>query len=620
MKKKMILCMTALLCVTGLVVCLNSRSAEAAKKRSVNARVKGSTLTISGKGEMPSSLKIKKKKIKKIKKVVIKKGVTSIPIDAFSKYKKVQEITVSVSVKTIGQNAFGCKKLKKLTIPGKFKVRTYYGEKGDYAYNQIAGKVKTVHFNSNLSLKTAAYFRAENLIVSKKDSKYKSIDGVVYSKDGRELVRVPFRRTELNIVEGCEVFCLQAVMYGNVNSEGDTSEGCDVKKITIPASVKKVNADKYFAITDGGLSNIVPGYEYVAENLKIIVKSKQLDGQSFTELIYRLGMGIEDLMKQVPGQISCENNMYVTSDHVLLKYNGKGSTVTIPSHIKKIGDYAFFDNKRITKLILKPGVEEIGIESFSRCSPIFGKKNETLEIQFPDTLKKIGEGAFSSNVIQKIDLPPSVKDYGKGVFEGNNMRELLLPATMKIVPERFAEANRIEKLVIPDTVEKIQKEAFSSNPIKSLVIGKRVSEIGAGAFSGEASGGVIEVQGSSKGISDQAFSLTGAILIYTKGAKEKKTSLFVPFAECESSYAKKIKFEMKWSKVKGVSGYEAVLSTSKKFTKNKKKVKLKANQTKKKMTVKVKAKKDPHLYVKIRPYTMEEGRKVYGRWTKRIII
>lgn len=639
MKKRMILCMTALLCAAGLVVGLNNQSAEAAKKKSVKARVKGSTLTISGKGDMPASLRIKKKKIKKIKKVVIKKGITSIPIDAFIKYKKVQEITVPVSVKTIGQDAFSCKNLKKLTIPGKFKVRTYYGEKGDDAYRRIARKVKTVLFNSNLSLKTAAYFRAENLIVSKKDSKYKSIDGVVYTKNGKELVRVPFQRTELNIVEGCEIFCLQAVMYGNVDAESDTSEGCDVKKITIPASVKRVDADKYYAITDGGLSDIIPGYEYVAENLKIIAKSKQLDGQSFSELIYRLGMGIEDLMKQVPGQISYVNNMYVTSDHVLLKYNGKNSVVTIPSHIKKVGDYAFFDNKKITKLILEPGVEEIGKGSFSRCSPIFGKKNETLDVQFPNTLQKIGEGAFSSNVIRKIDLPLSVKDYGKRVFESNEIRELVLPATMKIVPEKFVEANRIEKLVIPDMVEKIQKEAFANNPIKTLVIGKRVTEIGESAFvnnkaqkilvpasvkkiasdsfGGEKLSGVVEIQGSSKGISSQAFSTTGGILVYAQGAREKKTSISVPSAEF--FYGEKVKVELNWSKVKGVSGYEAVFSTNKKFTKNKKKVKLKANQTRKKMTVKVKIKKDSHLYVRIRPYTMEKGKKVCGRWAEDII-
>lgn len=523
MRKNRVLIMIAVLCAVSSIALFGTQSTQAAKKKPVKATVKGKTLTISGKGAMPSSLKLKGKKAKKIKKVVIKKGITSIPINAFSKYKNVQEITASASVKSIGQYAFSCKKLKKLTIPGSFKIKTYSGDYADYAYQAVAGNVKTVVFNSNLKLRTAAYFTAENLIVKKSDPKYKSIGGVVYSKDGKELVRVPFQRKELIIEEGCETFCLQAVLYGGVDAEGDNTPGCVVRSITIPASVKRVESDKYYAITDGGFSDLIPGYDNnTVDGLKVVIKSKQLDGQSFSELVYRLGMKIEDLMKQVPEQISYADNMYVTSDHLLLKYRGKNSTVTIPSHIKKVGDYAFFYNEKITKLVLEPGVEEIGKESFYR--------------------------AFSDNVIQRIVLPPSVKKVGADIFG---------------------------------------REEFK---------------------------GTVEIQGSSKGISSQAFPTAGGLLSYTKGAKEKKTSINISSAEF--NYGKKVKVEMHWSRVKGVSGYEAVFSTDSKFKKNTTKVKLKANQTSKTITVKVKVKPKSTLYVRIRPYTMEKGKKVYGRWSE----
>ena len=195
----------------------------------------------------------------------------------------------------------------------------------------------------------------------------------------------------------------------------------------------------------------------------------------------------------------------------------------------------------------------------------------------------------------------------------------------------------IEDIIIPDSVEKISKEAFAYNSAKSLMIGNHVTEIGDRAFCGikaekvvlpssvkkvgtdvfadalikDKFKGTVEIQGSSKAISDQAFSVASGLLSYIKGAKEKKTSVEIGVVMFDY---REIKAEINWSKVKGVAGYEAVCSTNAKFTKNKKKVKLKASQTSAKITIKGNVDENSKFYVKIRPYTMEKGKKMYGRW------
>jgi hypothetical protein len=641
MRKKVVIMTTALLLTLGAATVLNGQDAQAAKKK-VKATVKGKTLTISGKGAMSSKLKVKKSKQKKVKKIVVKKGVTSIPIGAFTKYKNVTSATVATSVKTIGEKAFNCKKLKKLTIPGKFKLKTTGGDEAGYA---ISGKVDTVTFNTNLQLARAAAFNASNLVVKKSDPLYKSVDGVIYSKDGKAIVRVPFQRQEITLAKDCEVFCLQSVLYYNPDIEGDPATTCQVKKITIPAGVKQVESDRYFSSVPDGRSgdrkDMAPGYWVDASllpGLKVDVQSKQLGGQSLVELLNMLYMNIDDLMKQLPDQISLKDNMYITGDHLLLKYVGKDSTVTIPAGVKKIGVRAFYDNQKITKLVLPEGLTEIGYEAFSRCSQIFEKNPVPLQITFPSTLKKVDDGAFSSNVIRKLVLPATIGIYGRGVFESAGLEELVLPETMKVVPERLAESNILKKIVIPDSVQKIGHGAFQFNALEEIQLGKGLTEIadnafygndlkqvtipatvtkiGAGAF--EASGtikdftGNITIQGTAAAFSDQAFGKS-FILNFARGAKEAKTSAQIPIIRF---FSKKIKADLEWAKVKGASGYEIVAGTNAKFTKNKKKFTAKASAAKKTITIKGKFKHSVKLYVKMRPYTTVDGKKVYGRWSR----
>ena len=104
----------------------------------------------------------------KVKKVVIKKGITSIPDKAFFKCSNLKEVEISstvkkigcysfsgtcienvevpAGVKTIGQSAFrSTKKIKKLTLPGNFTLKTLQGH--DPGYTEAA-QVENVVFNS----------------------------------------------------------------------------------------------------------------------------------------------------------------------------------------------------------------------------------------------------------------------------------------------------------------------------------------------------------------------------------------------------------------------------------------------------------------------------------------
>ncbi len=570
MKRKTAVMTTALLLTLGAATVLTGQDAQAAKKKKVKASVKGSTLTISGKGAMPSSLKVKKSKQKKIKKIVVKKGVTSIPVKAFTKFKNVTSTTVASSVKKIGQDAFKCKKLKKLTVPGNFTIVSRKNSKGA---PWITDKINTVTFNTKLDLERAAAFDTNNLVVKKSDPNYKSIKGIIYSKDGKEIVRVPFQRSEVVLEDGCETFCLQSVLYANADIDSNSYGGCRVKKIVIPASVKKVESDRHFALSDGGL--IKRMVDRRVAGLQTDVKTKLLDDASLSQLIHVLGMSSDSLMKQLPDQISQTEGLYVSDEHTLLDYRRTDHLIKIPKGIKKIGDYAFYRYERISELSLPEGLTEIGEAAFHTSSVwSFYEDYSCLNVLvLPDSLVKIGDDAFANNEIREIKFGKNVKVIGDYAFD----------------------SNLLSKLTIPSSVEKIGSWAFARQ-------------------SGVDDTDDIVIQGSSAGFADMVFG--GGRLIYEKGPQEQKVSLSEP--DIRSLSTKKIKVLVSWTQIKNADGYELVTATNAKFTKNKKQTILEGEQDKKELTLTGKFKKTTKVYAKMRPFTYMDGKKVYGRWSQSV--
>lgn len=107
--------------------------------------------------------------------------------------------------------------MSKLSVPGNYNVKTL---PGDDAYDSISGDtiIETVKFSSSLKLDVVSTVKTNNLVVYKKDPAYKSINGIIYSKNGLNIVRVPSERTELIIEDGCQEFNLQSILYAQTDS------------------------------------------------------------------------------------------------------------------------------------------------------------------------------------------------------------------------------------------------------------------------------------------------------------------------------------------------------------------------------------------------------------------
>lgn len=546
-------------------------------KTKVTYTLKKGTLTIKGKGAMPAKMKFRRNK--KIKKVIIKKGVTSVSYEAFALCKnlnsvtipstvktigirsfygtKISKITVPSKTKTIGQGAFGsCKSLKTIVMPGDFKLKLEEDTDDKLWYvasDQSA--VDTITFNTKLKLANVSYLSANNLLVAKNDPSYQSIEGVIYTKDGKGIVRVPQKRTELKIKEGCTEFNMQSVLYNSTDSEGDEFNNCSkLKKIVIPSSVKSINKIKYKTDRADACDMHVDTIE---------IAPKDFDANSLYALGSSLGKNItiESLMKLLPDQITYKDHMYITKDHGLLKYDGKDANVEIPEEITWIAPEAFYRNETLKNVKLPSKITTIEENTFYGCS-------ELEAVVIPDQVTMIGKSAFDEcTVLKSVTFGKSLK-------------------------------------VIKD-------HAFASVNIRNFTIPSGIQKIETGAFAGINQIGTVTFEGSTKYVAADAFmNSTGIKLVYKKGIKEAQTELSYDYIIARKNGNNKVRTT--WQPVSGANGYQLKFSTDKKFKKVLKTVMVKKNVSN--ATTYVKNKKKT-LYIKVRPYQTINKKNVYGRWS-----
>ena len=125
--------------------------------------------------------------------VTIPDSVTSIVDDAFYLCVFLTSVTIPDSVTGIGEDAFkGCRSLKSVTIPDSVTTIEYGTFRGctSLASVTIPAGVTTVRTSAFDGCTSLAAFDVDD-----SNSDYKSMDGILYTKDGTELIRCPQAKT-----------------------------------------------------------------------------------------------------------------------------------------------------------------------------------------------------------------------------------------------------------------------------------------------------------------------------------------------------------------------------------------------------------------------------------------
>lgn len=185
-------------------------------------------------------------------------------------------------------------------------------------------------------------------------------------------------------------------------------------------------------------------------------------------------------------------------------------TINIPANLKFAG-WRILAGTKVSKLVFPEGITEIGcgddVDLGDRqCFDAFAGMKYLYEIEFPESLKKIGNNAFADCTnLKKTNLPDGIEEIKYGAFQNSGLEEVNIPKSLtknsgcifKGTPfekslETAAKSDFIifndvllykyigddENVVIPDGIECICDRAFWNAPnIRTVDIPESVKYI-----------------------------------------------------------------------------------------------------------------------------------------------
>ena len=339
-----------------------------------------------------------------------------------------------VTVKTIGEDAFKlCIKIKKISIPSTI---TSIGDDAFMWCDEL-----------------------ENITVAKSNSKFSSIDGVLFNKDKSTLIKYP------------------------ANKAGKT--------YSIPTSVKtlgKVSFGSCEYLTDIKIPNSVKTIED-----KAIHQCEKITEITIPESVTAIGYSPFQVCTSLKNIVVDENNTkFCSEDGVLFDYNktkliqyplDKADEVyTVPYTVEILGVCSFASSQNLKKVIVGDSVKELLSEVFTMCINLeevtLGNSVETIgryafalcgkltKVKIPNSVTKIEKDSFTASVNIELEIDHRNR-YATDFALENHIHYYLV-----IIKESsYGDVNLDGKVSINDTVEMMmylaKKEEFTEEQLKN---------------------------------------------------------------------------------------------------------------------------------------------------------
>ena len=272
----------------------------------------------------------------------------------------------------------------------------------------------------------------ESVSVSEKNQYLCAVDGNLFTKDGKTLVRRPPGRGDAgyDVPEGVETIAAGAFARSSLTS------------IAIPKSVEVI--DDFAFIDCSSLTSI----DVDPNNLKY----RSIDGVLFTK-----------------------------DGKTLVKFPEakKDESYVVPEGTVTIKDAAFLNCSGLTSIVIPKGMLSIGVGAFQNCAALNS-------IVIPGSVKSIESNAFvGCSSLNSVVIPKSVTSIGVGAFKlCSSLSEIVIPGSVtSIESSAFAECSSLSSVVVCEGVTSIEDSAFSSCPsLKNVILPSSVTSIGDSAF------------------------------------------------------------------------------------------------------------------------------------------
>lgn len=336
----------------------------------------------------------------------------------FAQSSRVKRLIVSEGFTTVESNALGIKTLEALYLPSTLLSCSF-------AIDAPNLKIVQIHEGNKI---------------------FKTVDNVVYSKDGSTLLFYPCAKTDKEYTVVAETKAIRYIRYNPHLEKLHLPEGLELlgelyelpklSFVNLPSSITRIDYIYGTALTEIVLPpnvTVLTGNALIGNSVvKRIVLPAKLAGMA-PDIFWENPM-LEEIV------IAESNTHFMTVDGVLYTKDGKtllvypqnkaDKTYTVLDGTVHIADFAFALNKNIREVIL------------------------------PASVKTLGMDAFYTTKIERIDLR-NVEEIGGGCFaDCDNLRMLVLPQSVKKVAEQLCFDSGVEYLIIENPALEVTATTF----------------------------------------------------------------------------------------------------------------------------------------------------------------
>ncbi|MGN1099427.1 MAG: leucine-rich repeat protein, partial [Christensenellales bacterium] len=211
--------------------------------------------------------------------------------------------------------------------------------------------------------------------------------------------------------------------------------GKDLRSVSLPASLQSFSGLVFQRPSDTNST-----LYSVAENLtEIIIADNNVAGLvAENGVVYsKFGddIAVEAVAPGVTGTLTLPSTVTAIADYAF--FRSKLTSVVLPDHLGSIGDYAF-QGAAVTELNLADSITSIGKEALSYL------KLDTLTLP---KVNIVSEGMFRNDKITTIILPEGVTTIEADAFTGVEVDELVIPKSLKEVSKNGSFNNATVRMV-----------------------------------------------------------------------------------------------------------------------------------------------------------------------------
>ena len=395
---------------------------------------------------------------KKIKKVVIKDGVTNIGENAFYFCENITSVTIPNSVVNIGNSAFlYCSSLASITIPNSVTTIGKWAFYGCSSLTSITIPKSVTTIGDNVFI----YCKNLNSIkVEQGNARYDS------RNDCNAIIETKYNR----LIAGCN----NTVIPNSVTIvwPGAFVGLSNLTSITIPKSVTNIAGNAFSKCS--GLASI-----------KVEEGNVKYDSRNDCNAI------IETKSNTLIS--GCKNTIIPNSVTSILGSAFDGCTdltsITIPNSVKSIGSLAFNECTNLASITIPKSVINIGDCAFQKCLGLTSINVEKGNARYDsrNDCNAIIETETNTLILgcKNTIIPNNVKGIGQNAFWGcPELTSILIPNSVTVIePGAFSSCRNLSSVSIPNSVISIGQSAFyGCVSLFSFTLPSSVQSIGPNAF------------------------------------------------------------------------------------------------------------------------------------------